>query len=49
MNIHNIKIFKESKRKLKDVYFYSKHLYKFFTNVIEMAKNGVYIGNPAPL
>ena len=38
MRIHNIKIFKESKRKLKDINFYSKNLYKIFTNVIEMAR-----------
>ena len=38
MRIHNIKIFKESKRKLKDIDFYSKHLYKIFTTVIEMAR-----------
>ena len=49
MRIHNIKISKESKRKVKDIDFYSKHLYKICTNAIDMAGNGVYIRNPAPL
>ena len=37
MRIHNIKISKESKRKLKNIDFYSKHLYKICTNAIDMA------------